>query len=157
MDNFHDFDLLVSPGSFKDVINILETIGARKGYDKDPSRENHFCSMGFVEYTVDGIDIDVICEFGFNLFGTKFIYHFNDDEVHRVKCGNLLIPITESEVQLVFYALMVPWQPQRAFKRDLIEEFLLTRGIQDREVLERAFALKDLPDEIKAQIGALIH
>ena len=157
VDNFHDFDVLVAPNSFDKLVEVLDEIGFKKNYDKDPSREGHFCSMNFAEYTVDGIDIDVICEFGFNLFGSKFIYHFNSAETHRTTFGKLSVPIVEPEAQMVFYDMMTPWQPQRAFKRDLIKEYLLATGIRHSEILERTFAMKNIPYQIRANIASLIR
>lgn len=156
VDNFHDFDLLVAPKSFKKVTEILDLIGSKKTYDKDPSRQEHFCSQDFAEYTVDGIDIDVICEFGFTTFDISYIYHFNEAERLWVDMNDLHLPIVCPEAQMVFYDMMTGWQPQRSFKRDLVKEYLKASGLKNRLILERAIR-EELPYQVKANIAEMLR
>ena len=157
VDDFHDFDILVAPKSFQDVCGILERIGSRKTYDKDPSRQGCFSSKHFAEFEVDGIDIDLICEFGVTTFGCFYQYHFNENDVVEVKVAGLQVPAVPPEAQYLFYGMMCGWQPQRAFKRDLICAYLNAHHLQRRNILEDALENEALPDFLLEGIHGLLN
>lgn len=156
VDNFHDFDLLVAPESFADLCQALDKIGTRKKFDKDPSRTGCFRSKDFAEYEVDGIDIDVICEFGFTTFGSVYQYHFDENDLKIIAVANLSIPVIAAEAQYVFYAMMVGWQSQRAFKRDLITDYLKSGNMKQPEFLERILREEHMPSNIVEGIAELL-
>ena len=60
---------------------------------------------------------------------TKYFYEYNPAFVNKIQVGNLSIKIVAPEVQFILYAMMECWQPQRRFKRELIEEYLKDTGI----------------------------
>ena len=157
VDDFHDFDILVAPQSFEAVCDILSQIGNRKTYDKDPSRAGCFRSIGFAEFEVDGIDVDVICEFGFTTFDSVYQYHFRDTERHFVRIGEMSLPVVQEEAQFIFYAMMTGWQAQRAFKRDLVAHYLKTPGnAKQKQILENALD-EDLPFMVKARLQEILE
>lgn len=159
VDDFHDFDILVAPKSFQDVCKILTRIGSRKSYDKDPSRQGCFSSKHFAEFESDGIDIDIICEFGFTTFHSFYQYHFNEADIIEVKVAGLKVPVVPPEAQYIFYGMMTGWQPQRAFKRDLICAYLHDhpQDHRGRHILEEALENEALPDFLLEGIHGLLN
>lgn len=136
VDNFHDLDIVIAPENCSSAISVLNIIGSRKKIDKDPSRKRCFYATQFAEYVINGIDVDVICEFGVTTFGVEYCYHFKQSQVHTIEIGSLEIPCIAPEAQYLLYSMMCGWQPQRAFKRDLLMEYLMAGNVHYEEILK---------------------
>ena len=145
VDNFHDYDLLIAPKDFEKVCEIMERLGENRQYGQHPTRAAYFQANGYAEFSVDGLEIDVICEFGFTTFDSFYQYHFNSSEVKWVNLGTMELPVIPAEAQFAFYSMMTGWQPQRAFKRDLIAEYLKTGNLERPEILQK-ICEEDIPE-----------
>jgi len=141
VDNFHDFDILIAPTSYEKAYQILSKLG------KDTNAVYHplFDDAEFAKFEIDGIDVDIICEFGFWTFDSHWQYHFNQDDICYKQIGNLNLPCVPTEIQYIFYAMMVGWQPQRAFKRDLISSYLTNGNLKKTHLLKDAADSGELP------------
>ena len=87
---------------------------------------------------------------------TKYFYEYNPNLVNTIQVGDLSIKIVAPEVQFILYAMMECWQPQRRFKRKLIEEFLKDTGINKPQILEDSLG-ENIPGWIKIEIRALLN
>lgn len=151
IDNFHDLDLLIAPSSWQKAYEILSTLGT----DTCVAHHPLFDDVEYTQFEIDGIDIDIICEFGFNTFDSHWQYHFKSEDLLYKYVGELKIPYIPSEIQYVFYAMMVGWQPQRIFKRDLIAGYL-KNNMRRPSLLKEVVKTGELPPMIAASIYELL-
>lgn len=154
VDVFHDFDLLISPNSVEEAEKVFSSIGEKA--PKDPiSKTKYFSSNAFSTYHIGNVDIDAISEFGVVTFGTQYQYHFNSDELEYINVGTTRIPVAPIESQYILYSMMMGWQPQRRFKRNLIAEYLMYGNIRHPNILENALN-ESIPWWIKEDIAEIL-
>lgn len=150
-DHFTDYDIVIDKHDIEKAIEILKEIATEEEAYSKPC----FKSDYYGEVVLEGVELDVICVFGVNTFGAHYVYDFDIKYVNFVEIEeDFIVPLIPEEAQWVLYSMMMGWQPQRRFKRDLLTQYLKTTGIKHPEVFEEA--LNDqLPYWMKAEIKAL--
>lgn len=177
-DEFNDFDILVKKSSFEDTKGVLKNLGLSvkqeeiygMQIDKEISQEDasllerffeqnsnqKFNSNRYANLIGNGVDVDLISGFRVSAMNTKYFYEYNPNLVNTIQVGDLSIKIVAPEVQFILYAMMECWQPQRRFKRELIEEFLKDNGINKPQILEDSLS-ENIPGWIKKEIRMLLN
>lgn len=115
-----------------------------------------FNSNRYANLIGDGVDVDLISGFRVSAMNTKYFYGYNPNLVNTIQVGDLSIKIVAPEVQFILYAMMECWQPQRLFKRKLIEEYLKDTGINKPQVLKDSLG-ENIPGWIKEEIRKLLN
>jgi hypothetical protein len=112
-----------------------------------------YSTSRFLEYVVDGTDVDVMAGFAIKHENGTYVFPFGDAAVVMTKTvDDVTIPLTSLEDWYVLYQLM----PDREPKVRLIEDHLLNTGIADLPVLERALA-RELPPHVRARTQRLME
>ena len=177
-DEFNDFDLLVSKPSFEDTKCVLKNLGLSvkqeeiygMQIDKEISKEDasllerffeqgsnqKFNSNRYANLIGNNVDVDLISGFRVSAMNTKYFYEYNPNLVNTIQVGDLSIKIVAPEVQFILYAMMECWQPQRRFKRELIEEYLKDTGINKPQILKDSLN-ENIPGWIKKEIRILLN
>lgn len=139
-----DIDIFVAENSWKPAFDMLSDLASRQG-DR-PSEI--FPSRHFAEFSVEGVEVDLIC--GFRIRHTEGIYEYFLDEdsmtSERQVCGEA-VPICSPEDWLLLYALM----PGREKKHLSLLRYLQEKGC-DRELLKRAMS-QPLPPNLRCKVS----
>lgn len=147
-DDFHDYDIVIAKGDSEKAIEVLRKIGI----EENANNKRCFHSDYYGEFSVEGVDIDVICEFGVHTFGAHYIYNFDPQYATIIKIDDFEVPIIPEEAQWCLYSMMIGWQPQRVFKRNLLTQYLKIMGVSHPQVFEEALKASIpywLKDEIR--------
>ncbi len=103
VDNFGDIDIVVSGSSIECVAGCMDALGVRlpaKSTDK-------FSSACFMQYSVDSVDIDIICDFGIVCDGVVHSYELCDSDIDcTVALDGVAVPLHSVGVWRKFYFLM---------------------------------------------------
>ena len=155
VDNFDDFDILISRDSVSSFINVMRELNAEI---KPKGDQTCFPSSFFNKYEYVGkLGIDVISEWRIATFDTTYLCEYSPEQVVYVEIDtNVKVPVLPIEAQLLLYGMMVGWQPIRQFKFDLCKEFLEISGIQYPQILKEALENQNLPIRLKKTATELI-
>jgi hypothetical protein len=144
----NDIDLMVTLEDMHQADLLLTSMGEKKENEK----KHCYSTKVFNEYVVNGMDIDVMAGFGVFHDCGNYEYPFDQQSIVEHKLINgVRIPFTSLEDWYVLYQLM----PNREPKVKLIENYLLTHGIEHPDLLERALA-GNLPPEIVLKTRRLL-
>ncbi len=148
IDDPKDIDILVHEYDIEALDQILKGLGEKKIREKS----DIYSTKYFYEYTIDGIDIDVMSGLAINHQGSIFKYIFDPQSVTAVETiNNVGIPLTSLEDWYVIYQLI----PGRENKVNLIENYLLNQGIQNKYLLKRALK-RQLPEVVRRRIERIL-
>ncbi len=148
VDEPHDIDILTSE---YDVETVATTL-SRLGFEKPGAPRDLYSTSHFLEYVVDGIDIDVMAGLAINHSEGTYAVPFDDRSITMTRnVGGVTIPFMSLEDWYVLYQLI----PGREAKVKLIEDHLLTSGVADVAILELALTRK-LPPHVRMRIESLI-
>lgn len=115
---FHDIDLMISTADVECVRAILSEMGELQ----PPNPNSKYQTKVFMEFVIDGIDVDVMA--GFSILSNGRLYDCSLDEeqiVERIMLGKELIPLQSPALWCEYYRLM-----DRKEKVQMIEQFLKT-------------------------------
>lgn len=144
----NDIDILVAVDDVERVDEILSSLGERKPWEADENYATKF----FLEYVINGIDVDVMAGLTIHHSEGTFEYTFDKASVSRwVKIKGVAIPFTSMEDWYVIYQLI----PGRVEKVMMIEHYLHDKGIKQPELLKRMMRC-NLPDEVREKINNLL-
>ncbi|HWQ22154.1 MAG TPA: hypothetical protein VN478_05460 [Clostridia bacterium] len=145
----HDIDIMISEADADMVASILGTLGREA--PGDPARSLYSTSR-FLEYVVDGTDIDVMAGFAIRHDDGTYVFPFDERSVTmRKSVDGVTIPFSSLEDWYVLYQLM----PGREAKVKLIEDHIRSDGIADEVLLRRALAA-GLPSDVRARTERLL-
>jgi predicted nucleotidyltransferase len=145
-----DIDIMTTEADADMVASILGGLGNE--VHGDPGRGLYSTSR-FLEYVVDGTDVDVMAGFAIKHENGIYVFPFGVAAVVMTKTvDDVTIPLTSLEDWYVLYQLM----PGREPKVKLIENHLLSIGIADLPLLERALA-RALPPHVRARTRRLME
>ncbi|MGO1653069.1 hypothetical protein [Senegalia sp. (in: firmicutes)] len=131
IDKPNDIDIFVDIKDIHKADEILKGIGKKKKWEKNEIYSTKY----FYEYIIDGTDIDVMAGFAIKHKSGVFEYDFNGNSISEFRIINgVNIPFTSLEDWYVIYNLI----PNREYKADLIEKYLLAKGIKKPNLLQRA-------------------
>jgi hypothetical protein len=145
----NDIDILVELKDIEKADELLKNIGEKKHQEKTGT----FSTRHFYEYTIRGIDVDVMSGFAINHSSGVFEYIFDRSSVSEViKLNRVDIPFTSLEDWYVLYQLI----PNREAKATMIENYLLLNGMKNSFLLERALN-GNLPAGVRQRIKRLLN
>jgi len=145
-----DIDIMTTEADADMVASILGGLGNE--VPGDPGRSLYSTSH-FLEYVVDGTDVDVMAGFAIRHENGTYVFPFGGAAVAMTKTvKGVTIPLTSLEDWYVLYQLM----PDREPKVKLIEDHLLGGGCIDLSVLDRALA-RALPPHVRARTQRLME
>lgn len=148
IDKPNDIDIFIDIMDIEKADKILKSIGEKKMWKKTTIYSTKY----FYEYIVEGIDVDVMGGFAVNYNNGVFKYTFDNNSISEYKVINgVNIPFTSLEDWYVIYQLI----PKREPKVKMIEKYLLSNGIKNPFLLERALE-GNLPAEVRKKIESLL-
>jgi len=147
-DRMHDIDLLVAVEDLKTVVGLLDRMGCRH---QEKSNKG-YSTRSFYEYTIEEVEVDVMCGLALNHEAGVFHYPFDKQSVSSIrKIGGIEIPFTSLEDWYVLYQLI----PGREEKVRRIETYLSTNESLNPFFLERVLE-KELPEKIRRRTEAFL-
>ncbi|NLI21624.1 MAG: hypothetical protein GX418_08770 [Clostridiales bacterium] len=148
--DFHDFDLLVTPGDADAARRALLALGAQEAPPLPPS--GTYATALFREYRMCGEDFDLLCDFAVRRGGVAYRYPFGPERVTRsVPVGGEPVPLSPVADWFVLYLLM----PGRAGQAETVARWLTAHpDPQSLAWLDR-WLDGPLPEDVRAQSEAL--
>ncbi len=144
----NDIDIFVDIKDINKADEILKEIGEKKTYEKTAIYSTKY----FYEYRINKIDVDVMAGFAINHNCGVFEYIFDKKSISDIKKYNgVNIPFTSLEDWYIIYQLI----PNREQKVKMIEDYLLSNGIKEPYLLERALD-GNLPTEVRKKIQKML-
>lgn len=147
----HDLDLMVDIEHYEIADAVLSSLGTKlkKREEKSPV----YLTEHFIEYVIDGIDVDLMA--GFQIAHQQGVYRYSFDELSTPE-SNIIrgtkINYATLEDWYVLYQLM----SHGPLKVNAIEQYLIKEGIKYPFILERALR-GNLPDPVKFRIEGLLY
>jgi hypothetical protein len=130
VDRFSDIDLFVEKKDVGKADAILSLLGVKSPRMPSPLYGTEI----FLEYVIDGVEIDLMCNFSIHNHGTIYRYAFNKDSISRwEKTGKSELPLCALEDWYFLYQMM-PGREERVLA---IEKHFQTEGF-DASRLEKA-------------------
>ena len=149
IDKPNDIDILIDIKDIEKADEILKSIGEKKIWEKSEAYSTKY----FYEYIVNGFDIDVMSGLAIKHDKGVYRYIFDNSSVSEFKkIKGVSIPLTSLEDWYVIYQLI----PSRESKVNMIEEYLLSNGIQKPALLQRALR-NDLPIEVRYRVEKMLN
>lgn len=150
VEDFHDFDLLVTPQSLPATRAALLAAGARSRPAPPPNPA--FATACFETYTLDGAEFDILCDLAVQRKETLCRYPFDADRIDGTADERgARIPLCPLADWYVLYLLM----PARAKKAVLISRHLLAHPSgSDRFWLNRWLSNR-LPGDVRERVLTL--
>lgn len=148
LEEVHDLDIIISDLDIVKAIKIMDQIAIRT---ESPIKQEYKTKNFFV-YSYRGLSIDVMSNF--RIAHEKGVYEFLFDDqsiVHSKNIDGIILPFTSLEDWLVAYKLMLG----RSSKVQMIEDYLKTKGIENRALLERNLN-QELPEDLVSYIEDLL-
>lgn len=139
-----DIDLLISLDDVAEADALMNRLGPRKLQEKSEL----YLTEHFSEHIVNGCEIDMMAGLAISHTAGIYRYTFDTESVSDYEViDDVIIPRMALEDWYVIYQLI----PGRETKVALIEEYLLTHGLQRQSLLIRALDA-ELPPEVSARI-----
>ncbi|MHB8070393.1 MAG: nucleotidyltransferase domain-containing protein [Candidatus Cryosericum sp.] len=147
-DNPHDIDLMAAEQDVDRITAALDRLGMKE----TGSEQGPYATSRFLEYVVDGIDIDLMAGFGIRHGAGVYTYVFDERAVTgKAVVGGVVIPLTALEDWYVLYQLM----QRREHRVRVIEDYLAGNGSAHTDLLERALS-QPLPPDVRSRIECLV-
>ncbi|MEJ8553011.1 nucleotidyltransferase family protein [Tepidibacter sp. Z1-5] len=148
IDKPNDIDILIDLNDIEKADTILKSIGEKKVCEKSDTYSTKY----FYEYVVNGVDIDVMAGLSINHNEGIYRYSFDDNSIlQNTKINGINIPLTSLEDWYVLYQVI----PNRENKVNMIENYLLSNGIKQPNLLEKALK-GNLPNIVRNNIERLL-
>lgn len=145
----NDIDIFISIDDIKKADEILKSIGVKKKWEKTSTYSTKY----FYEYVINKIDVDVMAGFAVNHSNGTFHYIFDENSISEFKVMNgVNIPFTSLEDWYVIYQLI----PNREDKVQIIEKYILSKGIKNRTLLERSLE-GCLPVDVRKKVEEMLN
>lgn len=140
----HDIDIIVSAGDIGMADSLLSSMGR-----KTPKKPTDKYSTGhFYEYTVQGVEIDLMSDFRIKTDSGTYEYEFNSgSQLEYYRLGEITIPLNPVEDWYLLYQLM----GGRDEKVLLIEDYLRHNGINHDQKLRKSVN-ENIPYAVKTRI-----
>lgn len=149
VDKPNDIDILVHKKDIEKVDALLQSIGQKKIRDRDTTYSTKY----FYEYIVNGVDIDVMAGLTINHPEGSYKYVFDTQSISKkYEVNNIAIPLTSLEDWFVLYQLI----PKREEKVKLIQEYLMSNGVKNPFLLNRALD-GNLPTQVRSEITQILQ
>ncbi|GKU27703.1 hypothetical protein [Clostridium folliculivorans] len=144
----NDIDVVIDEKDIMKVKAIFDKIGIEQAKEK----KYPYLTEYFYTYIVRDTSVDIMCNFGVaHQYGD---YRLKIDEsaiVEYRKINDVILPLSSLEDWYVLYQLM----PGRENKVNMIEEFLISNGVDHYELFERALT-QPLPEAVAYNVNRFI-
>lgn len=151
-EDFADFDLLIAPESLSVADNVFEALGALRREPTPPVAA--YATASFIEYTLDGAEFDLLCDFAIRRKDTVYRYPF---DLERIAGSTYLhgvsLPLCPLADWFVLYQLM----PGRSKKAVLISRYLKANQRSDCRAWLSQWLRSRLPGEVRESVIALYN
>ena len=148
--DFHDFDLIVVPDSMETALDVFTRLGARLLPAQSPNPV--YVSAQFVEFTLDGADFDLLCDYTLRRNDVLYRYPFPGDRAIRaVTVQGVPVPLCPLADWFVLYQLM----PGGAKKAALIARHLKTHPRDSARHSLGKWLHTRLPGEVRERVFTL--
>lgn len=114
VDEFHDLDILIDYDDTNKVKNILNDLGTLK----ETLPNSNYKSKTFLQYVVDGVDIDIIGGFIIVKDGIEYDCSLQKDITNHVELDGIKINLDTLDNWKRYYSLM-----NREYKAKMIEDY----------------------------------
>lgn len=115
-DDFNDLDIMILEKDVEKVQSIMSDIALQK--DRRPSA--HFGTKVFLNYDIDGVDIDIMAGFAIKYHDEMYAFPLREDvSFDTVQIDDVTIYLEKVEVWLRYYQLM-----ERHQKVNMIKAYL---------------------------------
>jgi hypothetical protein len=149
IDKPNDIDILIGLKDIEKADAILKSIGEKEIWEKTDAYSTEY----FYEYVINGFEVDVMSGLSINHDEGIYRYVFDQDSISEVKKINgVNIPLTSLEDWYVIYQLI----SNREAKVNIIENYLMSKGINNPILLERALR-GDLPQKARDRIKRIYN
>lgn len=156
VDEFHDFDIIISKNSVSKVKGIMKALGATLV----ATGGNGYCESDvYLHYQLGRVDVDIISGFRVLTYNTQIYYAIDSSEMEYCTIyeeSPIYIPLLPLEVLYCLYYMMEGWQSRRRYKRERITEFFESNYLIFPGILER-FLNDPLPGRIKREIRRILN
>lgn len=144
----NDIDIMVTEQDAHILIELLDSVATRL-----PTTSNHsvLTSTHFAKYSLDGIGIDVMANFGVYHANGLYVFPFQSDSIDYLSSKAHTLPICTLEDWYILYLLM----PNREDKVQHIEEHIKKHGLLKPSFLEERLK-QPLPLSIQTKIKYLL-
>lgn len=151
VDDFRDFDLLISLSDVEDFERVFKSIGGK--VKDDTVQKPAFSSPYYKEAELDGISFDLIGDMTVNTFGKSYCYILKDADIqYRTLDTDIGIPLSPVQANYLLYAMMVGWQKRREFKKNLCYEYLCSRGKEYMQIFEELMVKDNVEKMLPADV-----
>lgn len=148
VDDPHDIDLMTAEQDVDRITEVLDRLGTKK----TGSEQGSYATSHFLEYVVDGTDIDLMAGFGIRHSAGVYTYVFDERAVTgKALVGGVVVPLTALEDWYVLYQLM----QGREHRVRAIGDYLVGAGSAHTELLERALS-QSLPADVRSRTECLV-
>lgn len=148
IDHPNDIDILVSVADIQKADKVLSIMGEKKIRDKVDTYSTRY----FYEYTINEFDVDVMAGLRINYDKGVFEYIFDKKSVVNTKeVGEISIPLTSLEDWYIIYQII----PGRESKVKIIESYLLSKGVKNPKLFERALE-SNIPNKVRKSIQGIL-
>lgn len=149
IDKLNDIDIFISIDDIEKADEILKSIGEKKKWKNDSTYSTKY----FYEYIVNEVDVDVMSGLAINHSNGTFSYTFDKNSISDFKVINgVNIPFTSLEDWYVIYQLI----PNRKVKVEMIEKYILSKGIRQSFLLERSLQ-GSLPTAVRRKVQEILN
>ena len=148
IDKPNDIDLFVDVKDIERADEILKDMGEKKQKEKTKRCATEY----FYECSIQGFEVDMMAGFRINHDCGIFEYVFDHHSISDyVNINGVDIPFTSLEDWYVIYQQI----PNREDKVDMIEAYLLAKGVRRPDLLERALE-GNLPPGVQERVMGLL-
>ena len=149
-EEFNDFDLLIDPEQSKAARVVFEALGA-KALPAAPASAS-YDTEGFFEYSLDGVDFDLLCGFAIRRKEAVYRYAFGRDRIAEwVSVEGERAPLCPVEDWFVLYLLM----PGRQKRATLIARYLKTNPRENSCAWLNRWLGNRLPGDVRERVMTL--
>ncbi len=145
-DAFNDFDIETERGGDAAAAAVLGAVGTLENTDVDKLR---YDTLTFREYTVGGVDVDLMCEFAVRSEAGIYRYILDDAASELIDVNGVSVPLACGEDWFVLYSLM-----GRTAKAELLRA-RLEKQLDHPQLLRRALE-QPLPAPLRREIETLL-
>lgn len=149
-DDFADFDLLIAPESLLSAIAVFGALGASRSAPTPPAVA--YATTSFVEYGLDGVEFDLLCDFAIRRKEAVYRYPFDAERiVGSTNVHGESLPLTPLADWFVLYLLM----PGRSKKAAMIARHLKANPNSNSRVWLSFWLRSRLPGDVRESVMAL--
>lgn len=148
VDSPSDIDILVTEKDMDRAVSTLSKLGSYR----EGGKTEVYLTEGFFEFTIQGIEVDLMAGFKIKNHGLIYDYTFDENSIpHHLSVQGEKIPYGTLEDWLILYYMI----PGRENKFHLIRDYLKKNGLSYPDLLKRS-SRKALPKELQNLIVEIL-